>query len=379
MKTTKEQRSSSLSIVHCEIVDKNLIKSFDLLLTKIKLNELIKPKEKILIKPNLCAPLLPSSGGITKPLLVVYLAEKVKKLGAIPIIAEGAIGYGITEKAFKASGLAALCQKKGIKLISLDNDQCTIKNIPGKKLKKVKLAAIIDQVDKIINFPVLKTHLYTQATLSLKNLLGLAWRSEKSFIHREGIDQGLADLNLAITPILNIIDGTIGMEGEGPTRGTPKKMGLLLASLDRVALDSVGCRLMGISQLPTHIKLAEKNGLGTTQPIFDSPLPLEKLIQPFKAAKRRNLNIDRVISSIISHPLLYNKVFKMSRHQKLPTLGYPLVNKKLCDKCDTCISICPFKALSQSPEGYPKCNHKSCLKCYACVEICPTGALRESI
>lgn len=371
-------RNSPSNTVYCEIVGKKLLQNFDQLLDKVSLDKLIKPKEKILIKPNLCAPLAPSSGGITKPILITHLAETIQKIGAVPIIAEGAIGYGITQKAFKVSGLESLCLKKGIKLIPLDDDQFVVRQIPGKKIKTVKLSAIVDKVDKIINFAVLKTHLYTQATLSLKNLLGLAWRSEKSFIHREGIDQGLADLNLAITPVLNLIDATIGMEGEGPTRGQPKKVGLLLASFDRVALDSVGCQLMGITPLPNHIKLAEENGIGHIQAIFYSPLPIRDLARPFRPARKMNLTVDRLINTIISHPLLYKKVFKMSRYQKPLDLGYPIVNKKLCDKCHTCILICPFKVLQKDKDDYPLCRTKSCVKCYACVEICPTGAIKES-
>jgi len=363
------------SRVYGEPVGDNLLESFDQLLKRVGFGRLVKPGEKVLIKPNICAPLLPSSGGITKPLLVVHLAEKIKKLGATPIVAEGSLGYGITEKAFRVSGLAALCKKKKIKLYNLDEDGFIVKKVNGKKLK---LCACVERVDKIINFPVLKTHLYTQVSLCLKNLLGLAWRSQKSLIHVGGLNQGLADLNLVIKPVLNIMDATISMEGDGPTRGTPKRMGLLLASSDRVALDATGCQLMGIKSLPEHIKLAEKLGIGTTKKTFVSGTPLEKLVLPFKLPGQKNLVLDRLKNLILSQPQLHKFLFKASPHQIASVAGYPVVSKKLCSQCYHCLAICPFKALKKDKDGFPQCKTSSCVKCYACVEICPTGALRES-
>ena len=106
----------------------------------------------------------------------------------------------------------------------------------GKVIQKVKVPSILKQFDFIISIPVMKTHMHTQVTLSIKNMKGLLWRREKARFHQlrcdEKITRGHRELDLAISemasvlfPHLAIIDGTVGMEGMGPAYGTPKKDG----------------------------------------------------------------------------------------------------------------------------------------------------------
>ena len=112
-------------------------------------------------------------------------------------------------------------------------------SIPGGRVvQKVKIPSVLKQFDFIISIPVMKTHMHTQVTLSIKNMKGLLWRREKARFHQLHCDKkitgGHRELDIAISemasvlfPHLAIIDGTVGMEGMGPAYGTRKKMGIV--------------------------------------------------------------------------------------------------------------------------------------------------------
>jgi hypothetical protein len=147
----------------------------------------------------------------------------------------------------------------------------------GKAIKKIKVSAILKEVDFIISVPVMKTHMHTQVTLSIKNMKGLLWRREKARLHQlrcnESITRSYKPLDIAISdmasvlfPHLAIIDGTVGMEGMGPAYGRPKKMGIVLVGNNPLSTDAVATRLMGFDpkKVP-HLKLSAKRGLGEIQ------------------------------------------------------------------------------------------------------------------
>ena len=132
-------------------------------------------------------------------------------------------------------------------------------------------------MDFIISIPVMKTHMHTQVTLSLKNMKGLLWRREKARFHQlqcdETITQGEKELDIAISemasvllPHLAIIDGTVGMEGMGPAYGKPKKMGVIIVGDNALSADAVATRLMGFDpESVPHLQLSAEKGLGEIQ------------------------------------------------------------------------------------------------------------------
>ena len=123
---------------------------------------------------------------------------------------------------------------------------------------------LVQEADVIISVPVLKTHDQAEMTLSLKNMKGLIHDKDKKELHRRGIFKGVADVVSALEPDLTIIDGLIGQEGLGPLYGIPVRLGLLLASRDLVAADSVASVLAGFepAEIGTTVYAARK-GLGT--------------------------------------------------------------------------------------------------------------------
>jgi uncharacterized protein (DUF362 family) len=110
--------------------------------------------------------------------------------------------------------------------------------------------------------PKLKTHHWAGVTLSMKNMFGIVPGScygwPKNVLHWAGIDRSILDINAAARPDFAIVDGILGMEGNGPIQGSPKAAGVLLFGDDPVAVDSTACRVMGL--LPEKVDYLARAG-----------------------------------------------------------------------------------------------------------------------
>ncbi|OGP79730.1 MAG: hypothetical protein A2V86_12185 [Deltaproteobacteria bacterium RBG_16_49_23] len=234
---------------------------------------------RILIKPNAARLASPGEGVTTHPLVVSATIDHLRENGIKEIaIGEGCI-FGVDpQEAFRKTGFAEMSEKKGVKLIDLDRFDPAERIIPdGRLLKKVKVSSALNDFDWIISIPVMKTHMHTHVSLSIKNMKGLLWRREKARLHQlrsdESIGRGHKALDLAISematilmPDLTIIDGTVGMEGMGPAYGKLKEMGIILVSDYALSADAVAARLMGFNpeSIP-HLKLCSEMGMGEIQ------------------------------------------------------------------------------------------------------------------
>jgi uncharacterized protein (DUF362 family) len=202
--------------------------------------------------------------------------DHLRESGAIDIVIGESCIFGVNaQEVFQVTGMKGVSEKEGIKLIDLDcYDPVEIAIPKGRVIKKIKVPSIFKQFDFIISIPVMKTHMHTQVTLSLKNMKGLLWRREKARFHQlrydEKITKGQKELDIAISemasvlfPHLAIIDGTVGMEGMGPAYGTPKEMGIIVAGNNPLAADAVATRLMGLDpgKVP-HLQMSAEKGLG---------------------------------------------------------------------------------------------------------------------
>ena len=219
------------------------------------LPDLITPRSKVLVKPNLCSP-QPSGTGITTDCRVTEAVTKIV-LELKPksvIIGEGAgAGYDFsgstsTEEAFRVSGTAEVAHRLGVELRNLNNDkweEVSVKN--SYIMDKVKIARTALESDVIISLPVLKTHLRTLITLSLKNMKGVLPGAEKRKTHALGLDKAIADLNSLVKPSYVVVDALAGMQGLWEYPQDKVEMGLILAGREPCAVDTVGTYLMGFN------------------------------------------------------------------------------------------------------------------------------------
>ena len=263
---------------------------------------------RVLIKPNAGREAAPGQGVTTHPSVVEAIIDHLRETGTPDMsIGESCI-FGVhAEEAFRVTGMREVSEKKGIDLIDMDRfDPMEIVVPRGKVIRRIKVSSILRRFDFIISVPVMKTHMHTRVTLSIKNMKGLLWRKEKARFHHlrcdKEITRGYKELDMAISematvlfPHLSVIDGTVGMEGMGPAYGTAKPMGIVVAGGNPLSTDAVAARLMGFNpgDIP-HLQLAAENGLGeirlknvSVRPEdylkWESPftLPPSKLTLPF--------------------------------------------------------------------------------------------------
>ncbi len=205
---------------------------------------------------------------VLKPNLVEYHRDKVinthpKVVGAVielcqregaaeVIVAEGPGHWRNVEYLVAECGLGDVLKEKGVRFVDLNHDEPIRRPNLGQLtgLEVIFLAKTIATADVVISLPKLKTHHWAGATLSLKNLFGtvpgICYGWPKNELHWRGIDNSIVDIALTRTPDLAIVDGIIGMEGDGPLMGDAKPLGALIMGHDLLAVDATCCRLMMI-------------------------------------------------------------------------------------------------------------------------------------
>ena len=187
----------------------------------------------------------------TNPLVVSAVIELCKREGAREIIvAEGPGHWRNVEYLVSASGLGDVLKKHQVPFVDINHDEpvkvLNLGRLTG--LEYLYLARTIVEAEVVISLPKMKTHHWAGATLSLKNLFGtlpgICYGWPKNELHWRGIDNSIVDIALTRTPGLAIVDGIVGMEGDGPLNGTAKPMGVLVMGTDLLAVDATCCRLM---------------------------------------------------------------------------------------------------------------------------------------
>jgi len=253
--------------------------------------------KRVLIKPNAGRLASPGQGVTTHPRVVEATLDHLKEAGVNDIAIGESCIFGVkAQEAFQRTGLEEIAEKKGVELIDLDQgDPIEISISKGTIVKKIKVPAIFKQFGAIISIPVMKTHMHTQVSLSLKNMKGMLWRREKARFHQlqceEAITQGEKELDIAISdmasvlfPRLAVIDGTVGMEGMGPAYGKMKKMGVIVVGDNALSADAIAARLMGFDpeSIP-HLRLSAEKRLGEIQleKITVKPRDFSKWKNPF--------------------------------------------------------------------------------------------------
>lgn len=218
------------------------------------------PCDILVIKPNFGVPKHFSTGTTTDLRMLEQVLKLYDGLAKERIIAESNGYYSTAEEAYAATGAKEVCEAYGAQFVNLSNDIC----VPIKRdyvvFKDFKVPRTILKADTFINMPVMKTHSIATVALSLMNMFGII--PGKKAIYHPRIADTVCDLLKIRMPDLNIMDGMIGMEGN-ETRGYPKRLDLILASTDPVALDTVCCKIMGINpDQVEHIVKAAYLGFG---------------------------------------------------------------------------------------------------------------------
>jgi uncharacterized protein (DUF362 family) len=218
----------------------------------------------ILLKPNLVG-LDPLGIMNTHPAVVAATRESFLRSGAARVlIGDGPALDRDTEAIIESVRLREYIGALAAVFVDLNVDdvaRVTLKT-HASRLKELYLPKTALGVDFLVSMPKLKTHHWAGVTLSLKNMFGIVPGScygwPKNVLHWAGIDRAILDINAACRPDFAIVDGIVGMEGDGPTQGTSKASGVLVFGNDPVAVDATSCRVMGL--VPERVKYLSRAG-----------------------------------------------------------------------------------------------------------------------
>ncbi len=259
--------------------------------------------KRVLLKPNVGRVATPDRGIVTNPEVVAAAIDVLRQAGAEVAIGESPITGVKVMEAFEAAGITAIAAKRDCPLIDMDERPPVEIPIPqGRALGELKLCADVLDFDAVVSIPVMKMHMHTGATLSIKNMKGCLWRRSKVGLHmlppledsdEKPINVAIADLSSVLRPHLAIIDGTIGMEGLGPSAGQAKPVDTVVVGFDGFAADAVACRIMGTdAKAVPYLAIGAERGYGVIdiEALDIAPANWIDWIDPF-AAPPSNLEI----------------------------------------------------------------------------------------
>ena len=224
---------------------------------------MVAPNARVVIKPNLCTAVpekLEMSNTdvrITQAVCELLLTRTRN----VTLVESSGLRYSAWD-AFHASGHTEMAKRIGVEVVNLTESRWAPMDVGP--AKQVQLPVMMMECDAFITLPVLKTHALTYYTGALKNQWGCVPQYDRILLHQY-LDPMLALLHAIFRPKLALMDAIVGMEGRGPVGGKPRRLDLILASSDSVALDATAMRLVGLDPaLCRHIQMAAGQKLGNT-------------------------------------------------------------------------------------------------------------------
>lgn len=339
--------------------------------------EKIKNAKTILIKPNLISDKAPDKAVTTHPQVLISLINRIKPYCKNIIIADtpaGKMNKARMEKLYEITEMNRVAKETGCP-VNWDLSDF-IANTPDSKLSKhYTILNVAEKADLIINVAKLKTHSYTKVTLSTKNLFGLIPGLIKIQYHLtmsklEFFANMLLDIERYFdNKTIHFIDGITGMEGSGPTNGTPINANCLLAGENALYLDILACYIMGVepSKNQTIVEAKKRNIINSLN-VNDLNIVKKDNIETFKF----ELPVDtkKVLPSIV--PTCITNIINSSFVPK------PKVLNKDCTGCKACEEMCPPQIIKIQSNKACITNYNKCIRCYCCQEICPNNAIEIS-
>lgn len=237
--------------------------------------------KSVLLKPNLVETTSSTRPINTHPMVVVAAAEAFLKLGAKSVtVADGPGHQRDIELILAQSGMGEALKQSKLPFVDLNHDRVGRVKNAGRRttLEELHLPVTVLESDLVVSVAKLKTHHWAGATLTLKNCFGLmpgiVYGWPKNVLHRIGrpavssIPQSIMDIAVTAKPGFGIIDGIVGMEGDGPIMGTAKPVGCVVMGDQLGSVDATGARIMGFHPHRIgYLRDADASGLGGTNPL----------------------------------------------------------------------------------------------------------------
>lgn len=329
------------------------------------LDSFLKSGERLMLKVSCLNDAAPERAVTTHPSFLRAVIRLAKTRTHRIVVADSP-GYVSFFGACKKNGYAEVAAQERVELVELVADDT--RDCPqGVLYKKFPSSSLLRQVDRIWNLPKLKTHALMTLTLAVKNMFGLIPGTLKMGYHlRAGTDKMLfakilIDIFRARPPDLNLVDGIVGMEGNGPSAGTPRALGLVVAGADGFSTDAAIARLLGVpvSRVPV---------LATYQSLQKGE-PLEMEIRGESSAE---ILVPHFRLPAVGRGGIPDLAYRIGKRWMLPR---PVFLRRLCDGCKVCVEVCPAHCLNYEEGRGIRFREPDCIRCFCCQEMCPSRAI----
>lgn len=340
------------------------------------IDRFVRKNDKVLLKPNLVLGHPPAKAVTTQPEIVASVVKLVRRAGGVPVVGDSPGGVNSPKrfnKILDVTGVGKICEELQVPVVLFDEESIELAILEGKLYKKMRVAKELKEADVVISLPRLKAHPLMTITGSVKVLFGFVLGPDKAWCHlkvpeRDDFADMLLDLYLGIKPALSIMDAVVAMEGNGPSAGEPRNLGVVLASCDSIALDVVASKIIGLNPLrvDTNRRAVERR-----------LIPKETEEIEILGESLASISVDNFKLPVAGRGIKVPQFLK--DYVKDIVIAKPtLTQKSRCVGCGICRDNCPAKAIVLR-EGYPSFNYDKCIRCYCCSELCPEQALGLSL
>lgn len=380
------EKTEKISVVKCQNYDYDYDKVYLAVKQAVDIiggmESFVKKGQRVALKVNLLMKVTPEKCATTHPAVAYAVAKLVLEAGATPFIIDSAGGpftSGYINAIYKSSGMQEVADKLGIET-NQDFGSVDVSHPEAKVGLKFPYLKALAECDAIINLSKLKTHSFTGYTNCIKNMFGVIPGLAKVEMHGKyrSLNQFanfIFDIHSFIGDklVLNITDAVMGMEGDGPSNGEPREIGVILAGKSAICSDVVACQIIGINPSATpFIRVGIERGFATSD-FSEIEVVGEKIEDVFVP------NFKNVVPDEYKPYANYVPRFLQNTVHRLMTKR-PVISKRKCKGCKKCYDHCPAKAIEMvGKDGQVKkaeIDYNKCIRCYCCQELCPFGVVK---
>ena len=369
---------TEVSIVRCaEYSQEECTRALTQVLEPLGGLDWVQPGMKIVIKANLVSAMKPEKAATTHPTLLAALTRLLVARGASVVIGDspgGLYNAAFLNRVYAATGMHEAEEAGAV--LNRDFSQNNADFPEAHVAKHFTYTAYLDEADAIISFCKLKSHGMMSLSAATKNLFGVipgTMKPEYHFRYPDPMDFAgmIVDLNCYFKPRLFLVDAVEAMEGNGPTAGTPRYMGALLAGTDCHRVDLICAKLIGLDPMavPT-LRAAANFGLC---PESGDEVAVAGKVEEFAIADFQRIERKRSLQFESLLPGKAGKAFGKIAQKALRSS--PKLKKSECVGCGLCKNVCPAKAI-EIVEKKASIDKSRCIRCFCCQEFCPKGAMK---